>query len=181
MGRTARKKDDDVEEVKAKDFAGAVKAWRHDIKPNISKVGEHNQEVATAYKHIKKNCHIQPQAAKLVFKLDGMEDAHRDDWIRCFTGLCKELNISLNPVDLVDMAESDGEEQPRPKPTLVTLPMGVPSDGTETDLADAGEEPFEASEAELAQQEGRGKSKPKAGTGEAARAAMKEAGQALPN
>lgn len=138
MARTARKKSDDVEEVKAKDFAGAVRTWRIDIKPALSLAGEHNQDAGTGYKHIKKNCHIQPQAAKLAFKLYGMEDAKRDDFLRCFTGLLAELNIPLQSSDLVDAMEGKTEES-RPKPKLVTLPMGVPSDGSETDLADAAE------------------------------------------
>lgn len=115
MARAA-KKDEFEGEIPEKDFAHAVKLYRHDIKPALSKVGEHNQEAATAYKAIKKTCHIQPQAAKLAFKLDGMEEAKRDDFIRCFTGLCKELNIPLDPVDLVDMAEGG-----RTRPSLVPV------------------------------------------------------------
>lgn len=180
MARTARKpKDDDGGEVKTKDFALAIKLYRHDINPALSKVGEYNQEAATAYKAIKKSCHIQPQAAKLAFKLDGMEEAKRDDFLRCFTGLLTELNIPLQSNDLVDQMEDkdDAGKAPsgpaavvsRPKPKLVT----IPSDGTETDLADAA---FEASDEELAKQEGRGKPTP--GTGAAAIEAMKAAAAA---
>lgn len=112
-------------EVPQKDFAGAVRAYRQDVKPAISKVGEYSQEVSTAYKHIKKNCHIQPGAAKLAFKLDGMEEAKRDDFLRCFNGLCKELNIVM-PRDMVDIAEGKAAESivpeaDRPKPKLVEV------------------------------------------------------------
>lgn len=150
MPRAARKpKDDDSGAIATKDFALAVKLFRHDIKPAISKVGEHSQEVSTAYKAIKKSCHIQPQAAKLAFKLEGMEEAKRDDFLRCLTGLLGEFNIPLQPSDLVDqMAEQ------RPKPQLVTIPTG---DGTDNDLADpSGVEPT-------------------SGTGAAAMAAMRAA------
>ena len=141
MARAARKpKDDDGGEVKAKDFAGAVRTYRNDIKPAISKVGEHNQEASSGYKHIKKNCHIQPQAAKMAFKLDGMEEARRDDFLRCFTGLLKELGIPLESNDLVDQAQ-------RPKPQLVTISVpNHPED--DSDLADpSGEEPTEGTAA----------------------------------
>ncbi|WP_260581155.1 hypothetical protein [Sphingopyxis sp. PET50] len=104
----------------------------------ISKVGEYSQEVSTAYKHIKKNCHIQSGAAKLAFKLDGMEEAKRDDFLRSFNGLCKELNIVM-PRDLMDAAEGKPVEsivpvgEPR-KPQLVRV--GKPDD---SDLAEAAE------------------------------------------
>lgn len=123
-------------EVAQKDFAGAVRAYRNDIKPAISKVGEFSQEVSTAYKHIKKNCHIQSGAAKLAFKLDGMEEAKRDDFLRSFNGLCKELNIRM-PRDMVDDAEGKPVEPIVPvaesqKPGLVVV-------GNDEELATAAE------------------------------------------
>lgn len=132
-GRAARTRDDDGGEIAVKDFAGAVRLWRNDIKPAISKVGEHNQEAGNAYKAIKKGCHIQPAAAKLAFKLDGMEEAKRDDFLRCLTGLLKELNIPLESNDLVDRAEKGEAPAPRPKPKLVTVPTGPADD---SDLGD---------------------------------------------
>lgn len=135
MGRTARKASDDSGIVATKDFAGAVRTWRNDIKPALSNSGEAMQEASTGYKHIKKNCHIQPQAAKLAFKLEGMEEAKRDDFLRCFTGLLKELNIPLQSDDLVDQAE-------RPKPQLVTISPPPEHPADDSDLADpSGEEP----------------------------------------
>jgi hypothetical protein len=161
--RKARAPEASAEEIKKKDFAGAVRAYREDILPAQSKVGEHAQEQSTAYKHIKKHCHIQPTAARQAFRLDGMEEAKRDDWIRGFLGLLRELKIPLESADLVDMAEGKTAAK---KPALAT--MGIPSDGSETDLADAGEgDPKdgsdgddgsfdEAGEDELAAQVGRG-------------------------
>lgn len=157
--RMAREKSEEqTQEIPQKDFAEAVKIYRNDIKPAKTKQGEFGQEQSTAYKAIKKNCHIQPQAAKLAFSVSEMEEAHRDDFLFCLYGLFKELEIVM-PRNLVTIAEGQdggsvipiGERQ---RPQLATLQMGVPSDGTETDLADAGE--FEeASEEELAAQEGR--------------------------
>ncbi len=154
----AAKKEDGAHEIPQKDFAEAVKIYRNDIKPAKTKQSEFGQEQSTAYKAIKKNCHIQPQAAKLAFSVSEMEDAHRDDFLICLYGLFKELEIVM-PRDLVTIAEGQdgGSVIPigeRKRPQLATLQMGVPSDGSETDLADAGE--FEeASEEELAAQEGR--------------------------
>jgi hypothetical protein len=144
MARTARKpKEDAAEELKSMDFSQAVKLYRHDIKPAVSKVGEHSQEVSTAYKAIKKHCNIPPSVAKYAFKLAETEDAKRDVELRALNGLLKELGIGIIEADLVDKANGVDETavipvaSERQRPKLVTLPMGVPSDGTETDLADA--------------------------------------------
>lgn len=162
--RSARPKetDDDSGLIAEKDFAKAVRIFREDILPAQAKVGEFAQEQSTAYKALKKQCGIQPQAARTAFRLSDMEEAKRDDWMRCFIGLCREMGIPLESNDLVDQAEA----APRPKPVLATLPI---SDGTETDLTDAadteardldltGANPFEeATPDELAKQAGRGK------------------------
>jgi hypothetical protein len=75
-------------EVPKPDFELAAKIYREDIRPAMSGVGEHAQEMSTAYKEIKKRAHIQPQAARLAFRLvdDGIE-AKRDDFLRSFKGL----------------------------------------------------------------------------------------------
>lgn len=155
MARAARKpKDDQPEVVKEKDFALAAKIWRSDIKPAISKAGETMQEASSGYKQIKKVANIQPGAAKLAFKLVDMEEAKREDFLRCLGGLLKEFNIAIVPTDMVDMMQAD-DGYARPKPQLVTVPIAT---GDETDLADAADDFDEADEDELAQQEGRGAS-----------------------
>jgi hypothetical protein len=132
------KKAPQVEEVHAPDFALAVRIFRQDIKPAQSKVGEYAQEQSEAYKAIKKRAYIQPQAARLAFRLDDMEESKRDDFLRSFNGLLKEMNIFM-PVDLADMAEGKGTagETVVPigngsRPKLATIPM---SDGKDDDLA----------------------------------------------
>jgi len=137
MSRAARKpKDDDTGEIKVKDFAQAVRLYRTDINKAVSDAATSMKDASDAYKVIKKHCNIQPGAAKLAFKLDKMEEAKRDDFLRCFTGLLKELNIAINPTDMVDMMQTDdGYARPKPHLGLVTL-----SDGSETDLADAADE-----------------------------------------
>jgi hypothetical protein len=170
MARAARTpKEDDTGEIKAKDYALAKKLYQHDIKPAVSRAGEAMQEASTGFKAIKKQAHIQPQAAKLAFKLADMEEAKRDDFLRCLGGLLKEFGIEVAPKDMIDMMQGE-DGYARPKPQLVTIPGGAPSDGSETDLADSAD--FEeATEDELAQQEGR----PASGTGATAIAAMKDA------
>lgn len=152
MARAARKEPDDTGEVKTKDFALAKKLFQQDIAPAVSKAGEAMQEASTGYKAIKKQAHIQPQAAKLAFKLADMEEAKRDDFLRCLGGLLKEFGIEIDPKDMVDQMQS-GDGYKRPPMQLVTI--GTPSTGDETDLADAAEDDFEATPDELAKQEGR--------------------------
>ena len=108
MARAA-KKDDDYGEVKTKDFAGAVSLYRQDIKPAKAAAAEKMQESSTAYKAIKKQCNIQPGAAKDAFKAYEKEEAKRDDWLRGFVGTFNELVghevLVLKLDDLVDRAQ----------------------------------------------------------------------------
>lgn len=130
MARPRKKQEDQVEELGQKDFAEAVRLYRTEIRPAQSKVGEHAQEQSTAYKQIKKACCIQPQAARAAFRLVDMEEAKRDDYLRCFAGLLHELGITPRH-DLVDAAEGKGEAgapKDRPKPKLVTIPTGPEAD-----------------------------------------------------
>jgi hypothetical protein len=137
MARAKLKPDDTDGEIKQKDFAQAVRIYRQDIKQAVSKVGEHSQELSTAFKAIKKQCGISSKAAKLAFQLDDMEDFKRDDFLRSLNGMLKELGIYM-PTDMIDVAngatagESIIPTGQREKPRLVTV-----SDGTETDLAGA--------------------------------------------
>ena len=108
MARTAKKKDDEVEQIGKPDFDRAVRIYRNDIKPAQARVGEFAQEQSTAYKEIKKGCNVHPGAAKLAFKLDAMEDTKRDDFLRSLKGLMAALNLGLSS-DLVDQAEGDDD------------------------------------------------------------------------
>lgn len=107
MARNAKPKDDEVEELHTPDFKRAVSLYRTDIRPAQAKVGEYAQEQSTAYKEIKKGCHVHPGAAKLAFKLDQMEESKRDDYLRSLYGLMAELKIGISQ-DLVDQM-GDGE------------------------------------------------------------------------
>jgi hypothetical protein len=125
----------DSNEVAKPDYDLAIKLYREDIKKSASDAATSAQELSEAYKAIRKRAHIQPQAAKLAFKLDAMESAKRDDFLRSLNGLLKGLNIFM-PRDLVDAANGDGAigdgvipAGERPKPKLVTIPyVGDDSD-----------------------------------------------------
>lgn len=132
MARTARKpKDDKGGVIAAKDFAKAKSLYLNDIKPARSKASEFMQEISTAFKTVKKVCGIQPGAMKAALKVVEMEEAKRDDYMRCFNGVLREHGIDPDPKDMVDAMQ--GGAPAKPKIQLVT----VPSDGSETDLADA--------------------------------------------
>jgi len=126
-------------EVPKPDFALAAKIYREDIRPAAGKVGEHAQEMSTAYKDIKKKAHIQPQAARAAFRLVDMEEAKRDDYLRSFFGLLGELKL-FTRTDMVDAAEGKGTIGENvmhfggsTKPKLATIPPAVKDDA---DLAD---------------------------------------------
>jgi hypothetical protein len=142
MARPKRKVDQVVEVMKP-DFDLAKRIYFNDIKPAQSKVGEHAQEMSSAYKELKKNAHIQPQAAKLAFKLVELEESKRDDFLRSLRGLLTVFRIFI-PADLVDQAEGkpvDNNVIPigdSARPQLAT----IPSD--DSDLA--GEDTLQAAE-----------------------------------
>lgn len=191
------KKKDDVEEVQAMDFERAIRLFRNDIRPAQNKVGNHSQEMSTAYKEIKKACGIPPAIARFCFKLSEQEEASRDVQLRALNGLLRALGLGVIAADLVDQAQGAvGTEvipavRAAPRPNLVV----VPSDGSEADLAEAGgadptplqlngeAQQFEAPPEELAKQAGRGAARkgkakdgePAYGTGAAAIKAMNEA------
>lgn len=151
-----KKKDDEVVIVKSMDFDHVKKLYFSDIKPGKSQSASHAQSVSEAMKVIKKTCHVEPQGARAAFKAFEMEDAMRETHIRSLVGTLNALLgtevLKCNFGDMVDQMQAE-DGYARPKPSLVAVPD--PSDGTETDLADAAEF-TEASEEELAQQEGRG-------------------------
>lgn len=121
----AKKDDDNGGEIPQPDFEKAAKLLRHDVKPAEEKVGEHAQTMSTAYKAIKKQCHVNPSAAKLAFKLSKDSPEKTDDFLRSLRGMMEALNVGITR-DLVDEAEG-GEEAPiipvvdRAKPELVTV------------------------------------------------------------
>ncbi len=138
-GRKARDPEDDAGEVKKIDAERAKKIILGDILPNVSTIGEHAQEVSTAYKLMKKECGVPSHIARLSIKWKDMEDAKRDHELRALNAMLQVFDIGIIEPDLVDKAEGKNGQTVVPGGGLATL-MGIASDGEETDLADVGED-----------------------------------------
>lgn len=113
-GRKAREpKQDAVEVVKDKDFERAAKVFRNDIRPANTQVAKHRQTSGEGYKVIKKECHIQSEAARAAFKIYEREDADRDDFLRGFVGMVNEMMgrtvLTFHGDDLVDQMEGQSD------------------------------------------------------------------------
>lgn len=168
MARAAKKDEGEGAgisgEYKRPDAAGALKIYRDEIAPKNAHMATIKGDLSDPYKRIKDTCHFPRKVLDFLMQLEDMEEAKRDHWLLAFYSGLKELDLHL-PSDLVTMAEGKdgGSVIPigeRKRPQLATLagdpnlPMGVPSDGSEDDLARAGEDDEfeEASEEELAAQ-----------------------------
>lgn len=97
-------------EVKAHDYELAMKIVKNDILPANSKSGEYAQEASTAYKAIKKQCHMQAGSVKDAIKIADKEEAKRDDYLRGLANMVNLLTgqnlLTFNSHDLVDRAEA---------------------------------------------------------------------------
>lgn len=109
MARGRRKAADVAEEPKAEDagaegkmdFELARKLYFDDIRPAASRSAEEAQAASTGYKAIKNQCKIDPQAAKLAFKVVQMESSKQQHFLRSMAGMFAIMNIGLH-TDLVD-------------------------------------------------------------------------------
>lgn len=148
--------DERSNEYHRPDAAAAWRIYNQQIKPKKVFIAEKRGDLSEPYSQIKDECHFPRSVLDFVVRLHDMEDTKRDHNLLALNLLLKEAGIVM-PRDLVTMADgTDGESiipaGERPRPRLAT----VPSDGTETDLADAAKDPAP-------------------GTGAAAIAAMNEA------
>lgn len=62
------------------------------------------QDIGATWKRIEQTCHVNRGAAQLALKVSRMTDEQQSDFLRCFIGLAKPLNIGIRR-DLVDAAE----------------------------------------------------------------------------
>lgn len=168
---TAAKHDDDDDtggisgEYKRPDARTAIKIYKQEIAPKKEHLATIMGDLSDPYARIKDECNFPRTVLDLLFKLKGMEDAKRDHYLLALNLGLSELNITM-PRDLVTMAEGTdgGDVIPIGSRKTASMPT-IPSDGSETDLADAADDDFtEATEDELAAQTGRSKS----GTGDGA-------------
>lgn len=145
-------------EYQRPDAAAAFKIYETEVAPKKSVIAEKTGDLSDPYARIKDQCHYPRRILDFIVGLLAMEDAKRDHNLLALAEGLRVKGLTL-PRDLVTMASgTDGDPviptAARAKPVLVA--MGIPSDGSETDLADAAEDPA-------------------AGTGAAAMAAMNEA------
>jgi len=182
-------------EYKRPDVAKAFEIYDTEIKPKNAHLSTIKGDLADPHKRIKDDCHFPRGVLNFIVGLESMEDAKRDHHLLALHGALGHRKLTL-PEDLVTLAQGKAGDNvvplgKRARPSLATLPeMGVPSDGSETDLADAAEDPFEASEEELAAQQLRpsveqiqaeldaAAEEAKPGTGAAARKAMRRRAKA---
>ncbi len=106
--------------IEQPDFEKAARLLKHDVKPAEEKVGEHAQVMSTAYKAIKKDCHVNPAAAKLAYKLSRQSEEKTDDYLRSLRGMLEALNVGITR-DLVD--EAEGAES---APIIPTVERSAP-------------------------------------------------------
>ena len=180
-------------EYKRPDAAKAFDVYDKQIKPKLTKIDTARGECSQPWQDIKEHAHFPRQVMNFIIALENIDDdAKRDHFLLALSSGLQERQLFL-PRDLVTMAngEDGGNVIPmgeRQRPQLATLagdpnlPMGVPSDGSETDLADAAgeDEPFEeASEEELAGQAQRPSNQRKraAAEADAENAALSEAAE----
>lgn len=131
-------------EYKRPDAEAAFKIYEREIAPKKSVIAEKTGDLSDPYSRIKDQCNYPRRILDLVVYLAGLEDAKRDHMLLALSEGLKVKKLFM-PRDLATMAQgNDGDgivaSAPRAKPQLVA--MGIPSDGSETDLADAaGDDP----------------------------------------
>lgn len=176
MANAAKKEDGEgsgiTGEYKRPDAAAAFAIYDKEIAPKQAHRQTLKGDMSDPYSRIKDNCHFPRKILDFTVALEKLEDAKRDHFLLALHEAFKHRGIAM-PDDLVTRAngEEGGNVIPmgeRAKSQLATLQMGVPSDGTEDDLARAGEEigaakdDFEeASKEELAAQTVRAETKAK--------------------
>ena len=125
MAKKAVKEADEVEQIHKPDYERAIRVLTNDVHPQSEKNAKARGELSGAWKVIEDDCHVNKAAAKLYFKLTGMSDEKKDDFLRSLYGLMQTGNIGIS-ADLVDRME-DGEAPTMPvaaataKPGLATL------------------------------------------------------------
>lgn len=151
-------------EYKRPDMAAAIKIYKDEIAPINELISTKKGDLSDPHKRIKNDCNCPRKVLDFLMQLADMEDAKRDHWLLAIREGMRELGMFM-PSDLATMADGDAGADviptgERSKPTLVAV------------AADKGDGFEEASEEELAQQEGR--PEPQPGTGAAAMKAMNE-------
>lgn len=105
MARKAKIESDEVIEIVKPDFERAIKVLTHDVHPQSERNASARGELSAAWKIIEDECHVNKGAAKLYFKMTGMSDEKKDDFLRSLYGMMKTGGIGIS-ADLVDKMEA---------------------------------------------------------------------------
>lgn len=117
------RKSEQVNEVRAPDFAKMKRIFLHDISPAQEKTAKSRGDLSAAWKMIEDDCHCNKRAAKLLHKLYGESEETRDDFLRTLYGGMQALGIGISQ-DLVDQMTDDDA------PTMPTVPSnGLGTEG----------------------------------------------------
>jgi hypothetical protein len=143
MATAAKLNEDNGGEYKRPDAAAAFKIYDTEIAPKKALIAEKTGDLSDPFSRIKDQCNFPRRIIDFIVTLQGMEDAKRDHNLLALAEGLKVRGLTL-PRDLVTMADgTEGSDiiptAARPKAKLVAV-QGV-SDGKETDLADAAEDP----------------------------------------
>lgn len=151
MAAAAKQEPQNGGEYKRPDAAKAFDIYDKQIKPKLTKIDTARGELSQPWQDIKEHAHFPRPVMNFLISLENIEDeAKRDHYLLALSDGLRHRKLFL-PRDLVTMSDgTDGAEivqmADRKKPQLATLAgdpdleMGVPSDGEETDLAEAGED-----------------------------------------
>ena len=112
MARKAKIESDEVLEIQTPDYERAIKVLTHDVHPQSEKNASARGELSAAWRIIEDECHVEKRAAKLYFKLTGMSDEAKDDFLRSLYGMMKTGGLGIS-ADLVDRM-GDGEAPAMP-------------------------------------------------------------------
>lgn len=176
--RMANDEDEGGGEYKRPDAALAFKIYDQQIKPKEAHLATIKGDMSEPYQQIKDNAHFPRKVLNFIVALENEEDAKRDHLLLALSEGLKHRKLYL-PRDLVTMANGEDGAEIIPLGTRDDDELLVDEDEDEDLPLAAGEDFTEASDEEVAKQEGRGRGRKKAdvapGTGAAARSAMSKA------
>lgn len=153
MARPKKKNDDEIEttgdvtgEYKRPNAKRAIEIFDEHISPKLTHIATIKGDLAEPWQMLKDEANIPRSVFNFVQKLvDEDDDAKREHMLRALRELLIAYNLTITP-DLVDQAQGHNSEN--------VVQFGQ---RRETGLEGlTGDDDFEASEEELAQQEGRG-------------------------
>lgn len=168
-------------EYEKPDAAKAFEIYNKQIKPKLTHISTLTGDLSQPWDDIKEMTRMPRPVMNFIIMLLGLEDAKQDHFLLALQLGLQHCELGVVPTDLVSTADGSAGQPiiaaaSRPRPKLVTVPdaaAGGPpaSAGAFT----------EATKEELEQQEGRKQAEtPDAGTGAAARAAMKKSAEEKP-